>query len=79
MSPDVQSFLRSVDKFNCTLSSVMRSMDEKFKLHNIPSAPDLSHIQKAEDYSNAGKMLNMGKREINHKSTLFDVKVIIFW
>ncbi len=40
----------------------MRSMDEKFKLHNIPSAPDLSHIQKAEDYSNAGKMLNMGKR-----------------
>uniref|UniRef100_A0A8C2DP94 Dynein, axonemal, heavy chain 5 like n=1 Tax=Cyprinus carpio TaxID=7962 RepID=A0A8C2DP94_CYPCA len=53
MSPDVQDFLRSVDKFNCTLSSVMRSMDEKFKLHNIPSAPDLSHIQKAEDYSNA--------------------------
>ncbi|RXN24689.1 dynein heavy chain axonemal-like protein [Labeo rohita] len=53
MSPDVQDFLRSVDKFTCTLSSVMRNMEEKFRLQNIPSAPDLSHIQKADDYSNA--------------------------
>ncbi|XP_077101314.1 dynein axonemal heavy chain 5-like [Siphateles boraxobius] len=53
--PDVQDLLRSVDKFTCNLSLVTRNMEEKFKLHNIPSAPDLSHIQKAEDYSNAAK------------------------
>lgn len=68
----MQDLLRSVDKFTCNLSLVTRNMEEKFKLHNIPSAPDLSHIQKAEDYSNAGKGSNIGKREINH------VKVIMF-
>jgi len=56
----VQDHLRSVDKFTCNLSLVTRSMEEKFKLHNIPSAPDLSHIQNAEDYIDAGKGSNIG-------------------
>lgn len=55
MGPDVQDFLTVVDKFTCNVSSGMRNMEEKFKLHNIPSAPDLSHIRKPEDFSNAGK------------------------
>ncbi|XP_067233367.1 dynein axonemal heavy chain 5-like [Chanodichthys erythropterus] len=53
MGPDVQDFLTVVDKFTYNVSSGMRNMEEKFKLHNIPSAPDLSHIQKPEDFNNA--------------------------
>lgn len=63
MGPDVQDFLTGVDKFTYNVSSGMRNMEEKFKLHNIPSAPDLSHIQKPEDFNNAGKGSNMGKEK----------------
>ncbi|XP_002666734.3 dynein axonemal heavy chain 5 [Danio rerio] len=70
MNPDVQNFLRSVDKFTFTLSSVMRNMEEKFKLHHIPSAPDLSHIQKPEDYSYAA----------NNSELVEDLEaVLVYW
>ncbi|XP_072536415.1 dynein axonemal heavy chain 5 isoform X2 [Salminus brasiliensis] len=50
---NVQDFLVSVDKFICHLSSARRNTENKFQLHNIPSAPDLSDLQEPEDYINA--------------------------
>ncbi|XP_056594071.1 dynein axonemal heavy chain 5 [Triplophysa dalaica] len=49
MDPHVQDFLSSVDKFTCTVSSLLRNTEEAFQLHSLPSVSDLSHIKTPAD------------------------------
>ncbi|KAK1795394.1 hypothetical protein P4O66_010566 [Electrophorus voltai] len=49
----VQDFLASVHRFIYSLSSARRNLEEKFQLHTVASAPDLSHLQEPTDYINA--------------------------
>lgn len=55
MDPHVQDFLSSVDKFTCTVSSLLRNTEEAFQLHSLPSVSDLSHIKTPADGISAGK------------------------
>ncbi|XP_051538163.1 dynein axonemal heavy chain 5 [Myxocyprinus asiaticus] len=54
-NPEVQDFLSSVEKFTSNLSSLVRCTEQRFRLHSIPSDPDLSHLQKPADFDKAVK------------------------